>query len=66
MRQFYMDLADWVESVNLKSQTLSESDYWDYVIMSCGELSRKYDENPLVVCVLSAHLDFLDKNKKGR
>lgn len=63
MRQFYMDLADWVESVNLNSQTLSESDYWDYVIMSCGELEVKYKRNQLVVDVLVAHLKFLDKGQ---
>lgn len=65
VKQFYADLGDWVLLINQKSQQLSPDEYWFYIITSAGELSRKYDEKPLVKKILHAHLDYLEEMAKG-
>lgn len=65
VKQFYADLGDWVLLINQKSQQLSPDEYWTFIITSAGELSKKYDEKPLVKKILHAHLDYLEEMAKG-
>lgn len=66
VKAFYNDLADWVLSINQQSQTLGPTEYWEFILTTAGELSKKYDERPLVKAVLHSHIDYLEKAWKGR
>lgn len=61
VKAFYNDLADWVLSINQQSQTLGPTEYWEYILNTAGELSKKYNERPLVKAVLHAHIDYLEQ-----
>lgn len=65
VKAFYNDLADWVFTINQKSQELNQDEYWIFILTSAGKLSKKYDERPLVKKVLHAHLDYLEEAWKG-
>lgn len=65
VKKFYADLGDWVLLINQKSQELNQDDYWVFILTSAGELSKKYDEKPLVRKVINAHIDYLEDMAKG-
>ncbi len=59
MRQFYIDLADWIESVNAKSQLLSPEKYWEFIFNTSNQLKEKYNNHMLVSSVVSTHINYL-------
>lgn len=65
VKQFYDDLGDWVLTINQKSQELSQEEYWTVILTSAAELSKKYDERPLVRKVIHCHIDYLEEMSKG-
>lgn len=60
IKQFYMDLADWVLTINQKSQSVSSEEYWEYIIDSAGKLSRKHKDGKLVKHIILAHINYLE------
>lgn len=60
-KQFYSDLYEWVQQINQKSQQLNQDEYWNFILLSAGELSKKYKENDFVKLVINAHIDFLEE-----
>lgn len=48
---FYNEIVAWINEVNIKAAQwgMDSSDFWSWVTYSIGELSDKYDNNPLVI-----------------
>lgn len=65
VKQFYADLGEWVLTINQKSQELNQDDYWTFILTTAGELSKKYEDKPLVRKVIHAHIDYLEEMAKG-
>lgn len=61
VKGFYTELAEWVLTINENSRTMSTEAYWQYIITSSGELSKKYNDGPLVKKVILAHIDYLEE-----
>ncbi|MFC6464970.1 hypothetical protein ACFP65_08310 [Marinilactibacillus sp. GCM10026970] len=66
IKAFYQDLGEWVLSINQKSQSLGPTEYWEYILTTAGELSKKYNERPLIKKVIHAHIDYLEEAWKER
>lgn len=65
IKEFYTSLGNWIDAVNQASQTMNQEDYWNYVLVAAGELSKQYGEHQLVKDVINVHIDFLEKAFKG-
>lgn len=59
MKQFYIDLPNWIESINQKSQELSPDDYWKYIFESAEVLKGRYNNHELIANVVSVHINYL-------
>lgn len=66
MKQFYIDLYNWVETINEQAKAADEEAYWDYIVQSAGHLSQRYNDSPLAIAVISAHLDYLQEVAKSK
>lgn len=67
LKAFYDALGEWVISVNQASQSMNQDEYWKFILTTAGELSKKYDDRPLVKKIILAHIDFLeDAGKESR
>lgn len=64
IKAFYQDLAHWVITINQQSQKLTPDEYWNYILVSAGALSKRYGENDLVKHIITAHIDFLEESWK--
>lgn len=64
VKAFYKDLADWVLTINQQAQKLTADEYWNYILVTAGALSKRYKDNPLVKHIIHAHIDFLEKSWK--
>lgn len=64
IKAFYAELADWVLTINEQAQKLSPDEYWNYILVSAGALSQRYNDNPLVKYIINAHIDFLEESWK--
>ena len=66
IKQFYIDLAEWVLTINQKSAGMNPDEYWKYILHSAGELSDKYQNRPLVKKVILAHIEYLEEGWKAQ
>lgn len=41
IKEFYAELAEWVTTINQQAQQLSPDEYWNYILVSAGALSKK-------------------------
>lgn len=64
VKAFYIELAEWVLTINQQAQNLTADEYWNYILVSAGALGKKYKDNPLVKYIIHAHIDFLEKSWK--
>lgn len=64
VHEFYNDIAEWVMMINQQAPKLSEKEYWDYILVSAGALSKKHNDTALVKHILNSHIDFLEKSWK--
>lgn len=64
IKAFYAELADWVMTINQQAQKLNQEEYWNYILVTAGALSKRYNDNPLVKHIINAHIDFLEKSWK--
>jgi hypothetical protein len=67
--QFYVEVAAWIQQANQMGvhYGLASSQFWEWVADSSGELTIKYNNNPLVVKQMVMLVEwmesFLDKQK---
>lgn len=67
-----MDLKQYHEAINDTWRMFKEfasrpvdSDYWTEFILSCGDIDRRYEQNPLVHKILLAMADEMEGIKKN-
>ena len=66
MKQFYIDLANWVEHINHKSNKIPPKEFMNYVIDTSEELKNKYNNSELFANVVAVHVRYLqDLNPDG-
>lgn len=61
IKQFYVDLQEWIKSINEQANKLSPADWWVFIMTSAGQLSDSYDNHSLVKKVILAHIDYLEE-----
>lgn len=59
MKQFYVDLSNWIETINKKSQELTAEEYWSFIFQTADMLKEKYNSHELVANVISVHINYL-------
>lgn len=64
IKEFYAELADWVLTINQQAQNLSGEDYWNYILVTAGALSKRHEDSPLIKHIINSHIDFLEKSWK--
>lgn len=64
IKAFYTELADWVVTINQQAQKLNQEDYWNYILVSAGALSKRHGNTPLVKHLINSHIDFLENSWK--
>ncbi|MFK4781393.1 hypothetical protein [Lactococcus petauri] len=65
--KFFNDVKNWILECNSQAVKLGfgNTEFWDWAVMSLGELSTKYDNQPLVMAQTNMLLDWLDETWKG-
>ncbi|GAF41143.1 hypothetical protein FC83_GL000929 [Agrilactobacillus composti DSM 18527 = JCM 14202] len=60
---FFNDLNQWIQENNKQAQLVGfdTMPYWNWVTHTTGELSKKYDDNWLVIKMLVGVLEYLDE-----
>lgn len=65
MDQFYIDLANWVKSIEVEGARQTSEDWWIYIMASTEEMQRRYP-NELAHNVIAVHVNYLrNQNPDG-
>lgn len=62
-KAFYGDVLGWIQAANQAAARygMSNPDFWQWVADSCGEISRKYQENRLVIKQMVMLVEWLEE-----
>ena len=60
--KFFNDVKDWILKCNSQAINLGffNDDFWNWAMMSLGELCTKYDSAPLAMAQTDMLMDWLD------
>lgn len=60
--KFFNDVKNWILECNSQAINLGfgNDDFWNWVVISLGELSTKYNSQPLVMKQTNMLLDWLE------
>lgn len=60
--KFFSDVAKWILDCNSQAAKLGffNDEFWNWVVMSLGELCTKYNSDPLVMAQTDMLMDWLD------
>lgn len=60
--KFFNDVKNWILECNSQAVKFGfgKPEFWDWAVMSLGELSTKYNNQPLVMAQTNMLLDWLE------
>lgn len=61
-KAFFAEVAEWILKVNdmATTYTMDNEIFWNWVMKSIGEISKKYDNNSLVIAQMTMLYNWLE------
>ena len=65
---FFKDVVQWIGQVNQAALRygMDQDEFWDWVVGSCSEMCKKYQDNRLVIKQMEMMVDWLDEVYKSQ